>query len=53
MKEKYTTPEMEIIRFECEDVITTSGTDIAAFAANELRLLEAGYIESIDNTQWG
>ena len=23
--EKYTTPEMEIIRFDTEDVITTSG----------------------------
>ena len=31
MKEKYTAPEMEIIEFESEDVITTSGpeTDIA------------------------
>lgn len=25
MKEKYTTPEMEIIKFDTEDVITTSG----------------------------
>ena len=25
MKEKYTTPEMEIIEFEVEDIITTSG----------------------------
>lgn len=25
MKETYVAPEMEIIRFECEDVITTSG----------------------------
>ena len=25
--EKYTTPEMEIIEFETEDVITTSGGD--------------------------
>ena len=24
-KEKYTTPEMEIVEFEAEDVITTSG----------------------------
>jgi hypothetical protein len=24
MKEKYTTPEMDIIEFEAEDVITTS-----------------------------
>ena len=27
MKEKYTTPEMEIIEFEAEDVITTSWTN--------------------------
>ena len=25
MKEKYTAPEMEIVEFEVEDVITTSG----------------------------
>lgn len=25
MKETYTTPEMEVVEFECEDVITTSG----------------------------
>lgn len=25
MKEKYTSPEFEIIRFDSEDVITTSG----------------------------
>ncbi len=25
MKEMYKTPEMEIIQFDCEDVITTSG----------------------------
>ena len=25
MKEKYMTPEMEIIEFEVEDIITTSG----------------------------
>lgn len=52
MKEKYTTPEMEIIRFECEDVITASGAGIEAYAANELRLLESGYLESIDSNQW-
>ncbi len=28
MKETYTTPEMEIIEFENEDVITTSGIDL-------------------------
>lgn len=27
MKEKYENPEMEIIEFETEDVITTSGID--------------------------
>ncbi len=27
MKEKYESPDMEIIRFETEDVITTSGQD--------------------------
>ncbi len=24
MRETYTTPEMEVVEFECEDVITTS-----------------------------
>lgn len=28
MKEAYTTPEMEIVEFECEDVITTSGINL-------------------------
>lgn len=28
MKESYTAPEMEIVEFECEDVITTSGIDL-------------------------
>ena len=27
MKEKYTAPEMEIVEFEVEDVITTSGEE--------------------------
>ena len=27
MREKYTTPEMEIIEFEVEDIITASGRD--------------------------
>ena len=31
--ERYETPEMEIIRFEAEDIITTSGDPLAA---NEL-----------------
>lgn len=25
MKEKYISPEIEIVEFDCEDVITTSG----------------------------
>ena len=51
MKEKYMEPEMEIILFECEDVITASG-EPATYAANEVRFLSAGYIGSIDNSQW-
>ena len=31
MKEKYENPEMEIIEFETEDVITTSGIDDGDF----------------------
>lgn len=27
MKERYETPEMEIVEFETEDIITTSGDD--------------------------
>ena len=27
MKETYATPEIEIVEFECEDVITTSNID--------------------------
>ena len=27
MKERYETPEMEIVKFESEDVISTSGWD--------------------------
>ena len=27
MKETYAAPEIEIVEFECEDVITTSGID--------------------------
>ena len=25
MKDTYATPEIEIVKFECEDIITTSG----------------------------
>ncbi len=28
MKERYETPEMEIVEFETEDIITTSGNDL-------------------------
>ena len=51
MKETYNTPEMDIILFECEDVITTSG-EVFAYAANEVRFLASGYIGSIDDDQW-
>jgi len=51
MKENYNSPEMEIILFECEDVITTSGEPVA-YAANEVRFLPSAYIDSIDDTQW-
>lgn len=27
MKEKYETPEMEVVEFEAEDIITTSGME--------------------------
>lgn len=50
MKEKYITPEMDIVLFECEDVITTSGP--VAYAANEVQFLAAGYIDKIDSNQW-
>ena len=36
MKETYTAPEMEIIEFESEDVITTSGIDDIIPDNNEL-----------------
>lgn len=51
MKEKYSTPEMDIILFECEDVITTSGVEANA-AINEVRFLAVGYIDKIDPNQW-
>lgn len=43
MKKAYITPEMEIIEFECEDVITTSGA-----ADIELDPNETGIINIID-----
>lgn len=50
MKEKYITPEMDIILFECEDVITTSG--VVANALNETMFLASSYIGEIDDSQW-
>lgn len=50
MKEKYITPEMDVLLFECEDVITTSG--VVAYAANEVRFLASDYLDGINNTQW-
>lgn len=50
MKEKYNTPEMDIILFECEDVITSSG--LIARSANETRFLSKGYMDTIDPDQW-
>lgn len=35
MKEIYVKPEMEIIEFECEDVITTSGPETPFMPYNE------------------
>lgn len=49
MKETYTTPNMEIILFDSEDVITTSGF---AFSANETYVVTTSDISDIDNTQW-
>jgi hypothetical protein len=37
MKEAYTTPEMEVVEFECEDIITTS--DIFSPDDNETPVL--------------
>lgn len=39
MKETYTSAEMEIIHFETEDIITTSG----GICANELPYVEADF----------
>ena len=51
MKEQYITPEMDIVLFECEDVITASG--IAANSTyNMLQMMNAGYIDTIDDSQW-
>ncbi len=32
MKEKYNTPEMEVVEFETEDIITASGRDELPYA---------------------
>jgi hypothetical protein len=39
MKETYITPSAEVIRFETEDVITTSG--VSDLSANDLDYIEA------------
>jgi len=49
MKETYMTPTMEIVLFESEDVITTSGF---AFSANETYVVTTRDISGIDSTQW-
>ena len=50
MKEAYSTPNMEIVLFDCEDVITTSC--LTAFAANEIYVVSTRDIAAIDSTQW-
>jgi len=35
MKEKYTAPEMEVIEFEVEDIITTSNDELPIMPAME------------------
>ena len=50
MKEIYTTPNMEIVLFDCEDVITTSG--LHAFSANEIYVVTTRDISAVDSTQW-
>ena len=37
MKERYETPEMEIVEFETEDIITTSGIDNPEYIAGKGR----------------
>ena len=49
---KFMEPEIEIEKFNVEDVITTSGEQIVAYAANEVRFLAASYIGGIDDNQW-
>lgn len=39
MKEAYTTPEMEIIQFECEDIITTSSAADIDLDSNETGII--------------
>lgn len=38
MKEEYIKPEMEVVEFECEDVITTSSID-PVLEENELPIM--------------
>lgn len=39
MKNTYTTPEMEIIAFESEDIITTSGASDIQYGDNETEVI--------------
>lgn len=36
MKERYETPEMEIVEFETKDIITTSGNDLPPMGIDTL-----------------
>ena len=36
MKERYETPEMEIVEFETEDIITTSGNMLPTDPASQM-----------------
>ena len=48
-KDKYETPEMEIIVFETEDVITTSGIDGVDDLLEGLLLTQNPYSNPMDN----
>ena len=47
MKEKYTTPEMEVIEFEVEDIITASGDSgdngVSSSGPIELPVIKPGW----------
>lgn len=38
MKKEYTSPELEVIRFDGRDIITESGDDFAQVASDDTRL---------------